>query len=83
MLSAVDPAVGTAVMATASCPTGKVLLGGGANVTGAADVQKNVMLRSSYPISSSAWRSVAVVMAPLAAGEQVSLHPYVLCGKAS
>jgi hypothetical protein len=83
VISTVNPAVGTALTGTASCPTGEVLLAGGANVTGPADVEKNVLLRSSYPTSRSAWRVVAVVMAPLSEGDQVSLHPYVLCGEAS
>jgi Collagen triple helix repeat (20 copies) len=83
VLSVIDPPVGTAVTASASCPVGQILLGGGAQVTGSAAVEKNVMLRSSYPMSSNAWRTVAVVMAPLGISDQVSLHPYVLCGKTS
>jgi hypothetical protein len=82
VFSGVDPAVGTAITATASCPAGQVLLGGGANVTGVGQAAKNVMLRSSYPVTSSAWRTVDVVMAPLGGSGQVSVHPYVLCGKA-
>jgi hypothetical protein len=81
VLSGVDPAVGTAITATASCPVGQVLLGGGANVTGAGQAQKNVVLRSSYPVTGSVWRTVDVVMAPLGGSGQVSVHPYVLCGK--
>lgn len=82
VLSSIDPAVGTAISATASCPTGQVLLGGGAQITGPGDVGKSVMLRSSYPSSSTTWRTVAVVMAPVGITDQVTLHPYALCGKA-
>jgi Collagen triple helix repeat (20 copies) len=83
VLSVIDPPAGTALTASASCPVGQILLGGGAQITGSAAVEKNVVLRSSYPMSSNVWRTVAVVMAPLGISDQVSLHPYVLCGKAS
>lgn len=83
VVSAMDPPVGTAITASASCPAGQTLLAGGAQVTGPAAVGKSVMLRSSYPSSSTTWRTVAVVMAPLGITDQVTLHPYALCGKAS
>jgi Collagen triple helix repeat (20 copies) len=83
VVSSIDPPVGSAISATASCPAGQVLLAGGAQITGPPDVQRNVMLRASYPTIDGAWRTVAVVIAPLGITDQATLHPYVLCGKAS
>lgn len=83
VVSSVDPPVGSSISATTSCPAGEVLLAGGAQITGPSDVQRNVMLRASYPTSGGAWRTVAVVIAPLGITDQATLHPYVLCGKAS
>jgi Collagen triple helix repeat (20 copies) len=83
VLSAVDPAVGTAVTATATCPQGQFALGGGAQVSAPGLSSKSVALRSSYPTSTNGWRAVGSVIAPLGAGEQMTVRPYVLCGKAS
>ena len=82
-LSAVDPPVGTTVAATASCPSGVISLGGGAQVTATGFGSKNVTLRSSFPAGSNGWRVVASVIGPLGTGEQLAVHPYVLCGKTS
>ena len=83
VLSAVDPPVGTTVAATASCPSGVISLGGGAQVTATGFGSKNVTLRSSFPAGSNGWRVVASVIGPLGTGEQLAVHPYVLCGKTS
>ena len=82
-LSAIDPPVGTNVTATASCPQGAIALGGGAQVSAPGLASKSVALRSSYPTSSNGWRAVGTVIAPLGAGEQMTVRPYVLCGKTS
>lgn len=81
--SAPDPAVGTGLEATTSCPAGTVLFGGGADVTVAGGTDPHVALRSSYPLTTTAWRTVAVVTKPLAAGQTMTMKPYVLCGAAS
>ena len=83
VLSAADPPVGTTVTATASCPQGEILLGGGAQVSVPGTASKNVALRSSFPAGANGWRAVASVIGPLGAGEQMAVHPYLLCGKAS
>jgi Collagen triple helix repeat (20 copies) len=83
VLSGIDPPVGTEITASATCPSGQVLLGGGGQVSGSAQVQKNVVLRASYPTGDSAWRTVAVVIGAVGLTDQATLHPYVLCGKAS
>jgi hypothetical protein len=83
VLSSIDPPVGTAVSATASCPQGGIALGGGAQVSAPGDAAKNVVLRSSFPTSTNGWRATGLVIAPLGATQQMSVRPYVLCGKAS
>ena len=83
VLSATDAPVGTAVSATATCPQGEFALGGGAQVSAPGLSNKSVALRSSYPTSTNGWRAVGSVIAPLGAGEQMTVRPYVLCGKTS
>ena len=57
--------------------------GGGAQVSAPGIGSKNVTLQSSFPAGANGWRAVASVIGPLGAGEQLAVHPYVLCGKAS
>ncbi len=83
VLSAANPPVGTIVVATASCPAALISLGGGAQVSATGFGSKNVTLRSSFPAAANGWRAVASVIGPLGAGEQLVVHPYVLCGKGS
>lgn len=82
VLSAIDPPVGTAVTATATCPQGGIVLGGGAQVSAPGTAVKDVVLRSSLP-TANGWRATGSVIAPLGAADQMSVRPYVLCGKAS
>ena len=82
VLSATDPPVGTTVTATASCPPSEISFGGGAQVSAPGIGSKNVTLQSSFPAGANGWRAVASVIGPLGAGEQLAVHPYVLCGKA-
>ena len=81
--TAPNPPVGTGLEATTSCPAGTVLFGGGADVTVAGVSDPHVALRSSYPQTVTAWRTVGVVTKPLAAGQAMTMKPYVLCGAAS
>lgn len=83
VLSQVDPPVGTAVTASAVCPLGDIVLGGGALVSAPGTAAKDVALRSSLPTNTNGWRATGTVIASLPAGEQMSVRPYVLCGKAS
>ena len=79
--SAPDPAVGTVLVAKTSCPAGKVLLNGGAQVTAPGiQADRNVTLRSSFPISSTKWQTVAMVTGRLGAGVVMTMTPYVVCG---
>ena len=80
--SAPDPPVGTVLVARTMCPAGKILLSGGAQVTapgGAAD--RNVDLRSSLPVGTKQWQTIAIVTGPLGAGVVMSMAPFVICGK--
>ena len=64
-------------------PKVQFALGGGAQVSAPGLSSKSVALRSSYPTSTNGWRAVGSVIAPLGAGEQMTVRPYVLCGKTS
>ena len=81
--SVVDPPVGSAVTATATCPQGEFALGGGAQVSAPGTSAKDVALRSSFPTNANGWRATGSVLAPLGVGEQMTVRPYVLCGKPS
>lgn len=80
--SAPDPAVGTVLVAKTSCPAGKILLNGGAQVNApGVEADRNVTLRSSFPINSTKWQTVAIVTGPLGAGVVMTMTPYVVCGE--
>jgi hypothetical protein len=78
-----NPSVGTVLTTTTPCPAQMVLLSGGATVTTTAGPSSNVFLRTSIPVSSSAWRFVAQVTGLLGAGQAMTLKPYVVCGVAA
>ncbi len=77
-----DPAVGTVLVSQFSCPAGSILLSGGAQVTAPGLADRDVVLRSSFPISNTSWQVVAMVIKPLGAGNAMTLHPFALCGSA-
>lgn len=82
--SATDPAVGTVLTAKTSCPTGKVMLNGGAQVTAPGlQADRNVTLRSSFPLSATNWETVAIVTGSLGAGGAMTMTPYVVCGEST
>jgi hypothetical protein len=83
VLSPVDPPVGTTVTATATCPKGEIALGGGAQVSASAQASESVTLRSSYPTSTNGWRAAGSVIGTLGPTDQMTVRPYVLCGKTS
>lgn len=81
-VSAPNPDPGTVLEATTSCQTGQILLGGGAQVSApgvAAD--RNVTLRSSFPLNNATWETVALVTGQLGDGTSMTMTPYVLCGQ--
>ena len=81
LTSATDPAAGTVLVARTSCPAGKVLLSGGAQVYApGAQADRNVVLRSSFPLSATKWQTVALATGPLGAGVFMTMKPFVVCG---
>ena len=79
--SAADAPVGTVLVAKTVCPTGKILLSGGAQVSASsAAANQYVVLSSSFPLSESIWQSDAIVTGPLGAGVTMSMKPFVVCG---
>lgn len=82
--SAPNPAVGTVLTAKTGCPTGKILLSGGAQVFApGVQADRNVELRSSFPVSTTQWQTVAIVTGQLGTGVSMTMRPYVVCGQAS
>ena len=80
MTSAANAAQNTLVTATAACPTGKLVLGGGALVTTTATQKSRAVLVSSYPSSTTVWTAIGVVgTAALNAGNTMTVTAYVLC----
>jgi hypothetical protein len=83
-LSVPNPPTGAVVQAQTSCPAGQVLLSGGAQVTATGAVaDRNVTLRSSFPLNATTWETVGLVTGPLGPDVTMSLSPYVMCGVSS
>ena len=76
--SAVNAAVNTVTTASVTCPAGKVLLGGGAQVTTTAAQKSRAVLVSSYP-SAGGWTAVVVANAALGAGNTMTVTAYAVC----
>lgn len=83
LTSAPNPAVGTVLVAKTSCPTGKILLSGGAQVSATGGADQNVTLHGSFPLNESTWQAVGLVTAPLGAGVTMTMKPFVICGTAT
>ena len=66
--------------ATASCPAGKILLGGGAEVTTTAAAKERAHLVSSFPSAAASWTATGVVgIAALGAGQTMTVRAYAVC----
>ena len=82
--SAPDPAIGTVLVANTSCPAGKILLSGGAQVSApGVQADRHVELRSSFPFSTTQWQTVSIVTGSLGAGVVMTMKPFVVCGVAT
>ena len=72
---------GTIVTATATCPAGKVMLGGGGriDVSGGALIQ-STQLVESYPSGAATWSAKGVVDTTLVGGgAKMTVTAYVVC----
>lgn len=77
----ISPASGSfagSASATAECPAGEFLTGGGANVSAGNSNLKNYQLVSSLPLSTTSWWAFATNADPSAAG---SITAYAICAK--
>lgn len=82
--SAPNPQPGTVLEATTSCANGQILVGGGAQVSApGVTADRNVALRSSFPVNTTTWETVALVTGSLGQGVSMTMTPYVLCGQPS
>lgn len=79
LASAAAAPVGTLLAATVTCPTGTIVLSGGAEVS-ASGAGGAVALRSSFPASATTWRVISVVNVALPAGVAMTMTPFALCG---
>lgn len=68
----------TLATATATCPAGKVLLGGGAQVTNDT-FASDVALLSSYPSGGNSWTAVGVVTVGVIGTTNITVQAYVVC----
>jgi maltoporin len=72
--------MGTTVTATATCPAGKKILGGGGSYTVSNASQANrVGLIASYPSAANAWTVTARVHQGLSSGFTTTVTTYAVC----
>jgi len=81
VVSQPDPPVGTTLVAKTTCPTGSLLMSGGARVAAPGAADSYVSLRSSFPLNSTTWETVAITSGSLGMGNSMTLQPFILCGK--
>ena len=78
--SAANAPRNTVITATATCPVGKVLLGGGALVATTATQKERAQLVGSYPSAVDTWTALGVVsIAALGVGQTMTVTAYALC----
>jgi hypothetical protein len=74
-----NPNAGTTFTDTATCTGGKVLLGGGGQVTSGAQRERTSMLES-YASSSTVWTVVGIVTVTMTGGNNAHATAYAICG---
>jgi hypothetical protein len=79
VVSAAGAAGNTLVTATATCPAGKVLLGGGGRVSTTDPTIAKAAMPQSYPSSTTTWTAVGLVQLSLSAGDTMTVTAYALC----
>ena len=78
--SAANAARNTTVTATATCPAGKVLLGGGGLVTTTVSAKERVHLAGSHPSSTTTWTAIGDVgNGAVGAGQTMTVTACALC----
>ena len=78
--SAANATRNTLTTATASCPAGTVLLGGGAQVTTTATQKERAALVTSYVSGATTWTAVGVVaIANLGGGNTMTVTAQAIC----
>jgi hypothetical protein len=72
---------GTTVTATAACPVGTQLLGGGGRATeDAGPVDAMVQLTQSYPSAAAEWTAVGIINPiDLPTGARLTVQAYAIC----
>jgi len=76
--TAANPVANTSITATATCPAGTVVLGGGAFVSNTQQTLRTVLV-GSRPTSTTVWQATAVVTTALSGGATATLTAYVVC----
>jgi hypothetical protein len=70
----------TVISATASCPAGTVLLGGGANVTNSdSDHPARVQLVQSQPVGGNSWQATGAVDVGLGMSNSMTVTAFAVC----
>lgn len=78
--SAVAATRNTLTTATATCPIGTVLLGGGAQITTTAVQKERAQLVSSYASGATTWTAIGVVaVGNLGAGNTMTVTAQAVC----
>jgi hypothetical protein len=78
--SAANAARNVLTSATATCPVGKVLLGGGARITTTSTAAERAQLVSSYASAATSWTATGVVaIAALGAGFTMTVTAQAVC----
>jgi hypothetical protein len=77
--TASNPNAGTTFSDTATCTGGKVVLGGGGQITATAQRERTAMLES-YASSSTVWTVVGVVTVTMTGSNTARATAYAICG---
>ena len=78
--SAANAARNVLTTATATCPAGTVLLGGGAQITTTATQKERAVLVSSYASGATTWTAIGVVaVAALGSGNTMTVTAQAVC----
>lgn len=74
------PQMHTTATATATCPAGTVLLGGGAAAANSnAAEPANVQIIVSRPVTGNAWQATGVIDVGLGTANRMTVTAYALC----